>query len=53
MLPDVWRSFWTMQASAKHHHARPGGLAVHSREAAEDLERIPRPVWTPVAWKDQ
>src|SRR3546814_7913564 len=26
-----------MPASAKHHHARPGGLAVHSLEVAEDL----------------
>src|SRR3546814_20034640 len=26
-----------MPASAKHHHARPGGLPVHSLEVAEDL----------------
>jgi hypothetical protein len=34
---DVFRTFWTMPASAKHHHARPGGLAVHSLEVAHDI----------------
>lgn len=34
---DVFRTFWTMPASAKHHHARPGGLAVHSMEVADDI----------------
>jgi len=34
---DVFRSFWTMPASAKHHHSRPGGLAVHSLEVANDV----------------
>lgn len=29
--------FWTMPASAKHHHAFPGGLAIHSLEVARDL----------------
>lgn len=34
---DVTASFWTMPASARHHHAVPGGLAVHSLEVAQDL----------------
>jgi len=34
---DVTESFWTMPASARHHHAVPGGLAVHSLEVAQDL----------------
>lgn len=34
---DVFRTFWTMPASAKHHHARPAGLAVHSLEVAHDI----------------
>lgn len=33
----VHRHFWTMPASARHHHARPGGLALHSVEVAEDM----------------
>lgn len=35
---DVFQKFWTMPASARHHHARPGGLAVHSLEVARDIE---------------
>lgn len=34
---DMHRVFWTMPASARHHHAYPGGLAVHSMEVARDL----------------
>lgn len=34
---DVFNQFWTMPASARHHHAYPGGLAVHSLEVANDL----------------
>lgn len=34
---DVFQHFWTMPASAKHHHAGPGGLSVHSLEVARDL----------------
>lgn len=34
---DIFRSFWTMPASARHHHAVPGGLAIHSLEVADDL----------------
>ena len=34
---DVFDRFWTMPASAKHHHATPGGLAAHSFEVADDL----------------
>lgn len=43
MLVSVFRErevvarFWTMPASARHHHAFPGGLAVHSLEVARDL----------------
>lgn len=33
----VCRFFWTMPASARHHHAWPGGLAAHSLEVALDL----------------
>jgi hypothetical protein len=29
--------FWTMPASARHHHAHPGGLAQHSVEVAQDM----------------
>lgn len=36
---DVTASFWTMPASARHHHAVPGGLALHSLEVAQDLAR--------------
>ena len=34
---DMHRVFWTMPASIRHHHAYPGGLAVHSTEVATDL----------------
>lgn len=34
---EVVERFWTMPASAKHHHALPGGLAIHSLEVARDL----------------
>ena len=34
---DVIARYWTMPASARHHHAFPGGLAVHSLEVARDL----------------
>ena len=34
---DVCAHFWTMPASARHHHAHPGGLAEHSLEVAEDI----------------
>ena len=34
---DVFAKFWVMPASAKHHHARAGGLALHSLEGASDL----------------
>lgn len=34
---EVVARFWTMPASARHHHALPGGLAVHSLEVARDL----------------
>ncbi|MFT3754414.1 MAG: HD domain-containing protein [Pseudoxanthomonas sp.] len=33
----VCRHYWTMPASARHHHAWPGGLATHSLEVAMDL----------------
>jgi len=33
----VHNHFWTMPASMRHHHARPGGLALHSVEVAEDM----------------
>ncbi len=33
----VHSHFWTMPASARHHHARPGGLALHSIEVADDM----------------
>ena len=29
---EVVARFWTMPASARHHHAFPGGLAIHSLE---------------------
>ncbi|MEB2314813.1 MAG: HDIG domain-containing protein [Xanthomonadaceae bacterium] len=31
---DVAEDYWTLPASASHHHARPGGLAQHSFEVA-------------------
>lgn len=34
---EVVARFWTMPASARHHHAFPGGLAAHSLEVARDL----------------
>ena len=34
---DVVARYWTMPASARHHHAFPGGLAIHSLEVASDL----------------
>lgn len=34
---DVFHHFWTMPASAKHHHSCPGGLALHSLEVASDI----------------
>lgn len=34
---DVHSHFWRMPASARHHHAFPGGLAAHSLEVAEDI----------------
>lgn len=34
---DVVARYWTLPASARHHHAFPGGLAVHSHEVARDL----------------
>src|SRR5690606_15801608 len=34
---DVANKYWTMPASARHHHAFPGGLASHSLEVAADL----------------
>lgn len=33
----VYRPFWTMPASGRHHHAHVGGLAEHSVEVARDL----------------
>lgn len=34
---EIVARYWTMPASARHHHAFPGGLAVHSLEVARDL----------------
>lgn len=34
---DVAAKYWTMPASARHHHSFPGGLALHSFEVAMDL----------------
>lgn len=34
---DINARYWTMPASARHHHAFPGGLAAHSLEVAQDL----------------
>ena len=34
---DVFQSFWTMPASAAHHHSYAGGLALHSLEVAQDI----------------
>lgn len=35
---DVTRQYWRMSAAWQHHHAFPGGLALHSLEVAQDLE---------------
>lgn len=34
---EVFGRFWTLPASARHHHAHPGGLAEHSVEVAKDI----------------
>lgn len=34
---EVCARYWVMPASARHHHAFPGGLAAHSLEVARDL----------------
>lgn len=34
---EVCDRFWKMPASARHHHAFPGGLALHSLQVADDL----------------
>lgn len=34
---DVGSLYWTMPASARHHHAYAGGLAEHSLEVARDI----------------
>lgn len=34
---EVVDRYWTTPASARHHHAFPGGLAAHSLEVARDL----------------
>lgn len=34
---DMHQVFWTMPASIRHHHASPGGLALHSMEVATDI----------------
>lgn len=34
---DVHAQYWTMPASARHHHAHPGGLAEHSLDVARDI----------------
>ena len=34
---DVFNHFWVTPASARHHHAFPGGLASHSLQVARDL----------------
>lgn len=34
---EIVARYWTMPASARHHHAFPGGLATHSLEVARDL----------------
>ena len=37
MERKVCKAYWTMPASARHHHAYLGGLAKHSLEVADDL----------------
>lgn len=34
---DVTGAFWTMSASARHHHTGAGGLALHTLEVAQDI----------------
>lgn len=34
---EVQARYWTMPASARHHHAHAGGLAEHSLEVAQDI----------------
>jgi hypothetical protein len=34
---EIFSRFWTLPASARHHHAYPGGLAEHSVEVAQDI----------------
>ena len=34
---EVCARYWTLPASARHHHAYPGGLAQHTLEVASDL----------------
>lgn len=41
-IPDVFRCFWTCPGSQQHHHARPGGLAEHSIEIAEQVVTMDR-----------
>src|SRR5690606_4491837 len=36
---DVAQRYWKMPASWQHHHAFPGGLAQHSLEVAQVMER--------------
>lgn len=36
-MPNVFHCFWTCPGSQHHHHARPGGLAEHSIEMAEQV----------------
>lgn len=38
--PDVHQSFWECSASLTHHHAFPGGLALHSLEVAVAGENV-------------
>lgn len=41
-MPEVYRDFWNCPASRSHHHAYPGGLALHSVEMAENVRDTPR-----------
>ena len=41
-MPEVYRHFWCCPASQAHHHAYPGGLALHSVEMAENVRDTPR-----------
>jgi len=38
--PDVHQTFWECSASLTHHHAFPGGLALHSLEVAVAGENV-------------